>query len=843
MDPLQDVPKTKKVPRLSRKAQCVRRTAGTAKVPRLSMPDRATPKPLPPYQSAKYATLVDRIQALDAADFSRDNRKYKHFVFTDLRESAYGAKAIGAFLKEAGYEFLMKRNGFTPGKEGFALLQSLPLFGEPLSLKLRKTLLDTFNERPGNLYGEKLRILVLDSRFKEGIDLFDVKYVHIMEPALSVSDLTQAVGRATRFCGQRGLRFQPSVGWPLDVYIYNTQLPGRPPFLVRDRAPQQKIDAHDIVLRESGLDLGEFAFLAELTKLVQRTAVDADLTAAFHGPVEAEAAAVPVQTGGAYNWKGIKPVLKSSEIRGSTLRKCSTKKSSLFPFAKNHLVRIAKQMNLPIRTSASRAEYCALLSENQPYLNMMYRTMSLSTPPRKTRKARKAEKTLPNAVEVVEAPANPIVHLEGDFAAFQARIKKAFGKYAWKKPPVRNGCEAEPKRVPDYTPTQEFVRHYLTPSSPFKGLLAYHSVGTGKTCLAIAAASSFEAAGYTILWVTRKSLLPDVSKNLWDTVCHLGLRKRLQEGKPLPTDEAGRRTLLPQWMSPISYKTFQNATQGRNELGRKLKRMNGEDPLKKTFLILDEVHKLQDGDLGPMEAADFATIQAAIHRSYAISGPESVRSLLMTATPGNGILQLLNTLIPNPSMRLPTSFRSLYFDDKEHKIRAEGIRLYQERAKGLVSYLTRERDPTTFAQPRYKTVDVAVKERPEDTVEEIAEELLDAEGREYDTVETCEPVRKGMSKEVREGLKACRARRDAATRKNKALLAAAKKSFSKKRRAVLAEPLSQYEELTRCLDPKQKMAYPKWKEVQVFLEDRLRKGGLTHLPEIGTTGAYVQTLP
>jgi len=798
------------------------------------MPDRASPKPLPPYQSAKYATLVDRIQALDDADFSRDKRKYKHFIFTDLRESAYGAKAIGSFLHEAGYEFLMKRNGFTPGKNGFALLQSLPLFGEPLSLKLRKTLLETFNERPGNLYGEKLRILVLDSRFKEGIDLFDVKYVHIMEPALSASDLTQAVGRATRFCGQRGLRFQPSVGWPLDVYIYNTQLPGRPPFLLRDKPTQQKIDAHDIVLRESGLDLGEFAFLAELTKLVQRTAVDAELTAAFHGTASAEGVA---QIGGGYNWKGIKPVLKSSEIRGSTLRKCSTKKSALFPFAKEHLVRIAKQMNLPIRKSASRAEYCALLSENQSYLNMMYRTMSLSTP---TRKTRKTKAPLEPVIAVTEANTEPAISTEGDFAAFQARIKKAFGRYAWKKPPIKNGCEVEPKRVPDYTPTQEFVRHYLTPSSPFKGLLAYHSVGTGKTCLAIAAASSFEAAGYTILWVTRKSLLPDVSKNLWDTVCHLGLRKRLQEGKPLPTDEAGRRKLLPQWISPISYKTFQNATQGRNELGRKLKRANGDDPLKKTFLILDEVHKLQDGDLGPLEAADFATIQAAIYRSYAMSGSESVRSLLMTATPGNGILQLLNTLIPNPSLRLPTSFRSLYFDNKDHNIRAEGIRLYQERAKGLVSYLTRERDPTTFAQPRYKTIDVAVKERPEDTVEEIAEELLDTEGREYEVIEACEPVRKGMSKEVREGLKACRGRRDAATRKNKALLAAAKKSFSKKRRAVLAEPLSQYEELTRCLDPKQKVAYPKWKEVQSLLEERLRKGGLTHIPEIGTTGAHVQ---
>jgi hypothetical protein len=783
------------------------------------MPDRATPKPLPPHQSAKYTALIERIQSLDAADFRKEKTKYKHFIFTDLRESAYGAKAIGAYLVEAGYDFLMKREGFRPGKEGFALLQSLPLFGEPLSIKMRKTLLQTFNERPDNTHGEKLRILVLDSRFKEGIDLYDVKYVHIMEPAITASDLTQAVGRATRFCGQRGLHFQPSVGWPLYVYVYNTELPGRSPFLLKDEKAQ-KIAAHDVVLRESGLDLGGFAFFSELLALAQRTAVDAELNAAFHGE--------RMQSGGAYNWKGIKPVLKSSEIRGATLRKCATRKTGSFPFTKQHLVRIAKKMKLPISASAPRSAYCALLSENQSYLNMMYRTMSLLTPPRKTKKAEKAAVKAVNAAE--------IIHADDDYATFQDRIQKLFSKFAWKKPPVKNGCETEPKQVPEYTPTQEFVRHYLTPASPFKGLLAYHSVGTGKTCLAIAAASSFEEKGYTILWVTRNSLIPDVSKNLWNTVCHLGLRKRIQSGLPMPTEEGKRRRLLPQWLTPISYKTFQNATQGRNELGRMLKRKNGEDPLKKTFLILDEVHKLQNGDLGPLEAADFATIQAAIHRSYEISKDDSVRPLLMTATPGDGILELLNTLISEKDARFPTSFRSLYFDDG--RITAEGVRLFQERAKGLISYLTRERDPTTFAQPQYETIDVVVKEKPEVTAEEIAEELLDTGGRNYEEVPECEKVKKGMTKEVREELKECRKHRDSATRKNKSLLSTAKKSFSRKRKAAMTEPSSQYEELVHCLDPKHKAEYPVWKDVQKILEDRLHRGGLTHMAEIGTTGGY-----
>jgi superfamily II DNA or RNA helicase len=762
---------------------------------------------------------------------------FKHFIYTDLRESAYGAKAIGSFLKDAGYDFLMARGSsspsFSPRKEGFALLQAQPLFGKPTSVKTRKDILTTFNERPGNVHGEKLRILVLDSRFKEGVDLFDVKYVHIMEPSLTTEDLTQAVGRATRFCGQRGLRFQPSVGWPLQVFVYNTELPGRAPFL-QDGEAAQKISAHDIVLRESGLDLSKFAFSAELGLLAQQTAVDKDLTKAFLQQQSQQQQSQQQQQGGAYDWKGVKPILDSRKIRGATLRKCSTRKTSLFPFSKEHLVRIAAQMKLRIRKSAPRAAYCALLSENQAYLSMMYRTLSLTTPPKKTRKAKKAVATAeaapePVAAVPVAAPEEPIpvVSAEGTFAAFQARIQKDFAKFAWKKPDVKNGCEADPKRIPDYTPTQEFVRHYLTPASPFKGLLAWHSVGTGKTCLAVAAASSFEASGYTILWVTRRSLIPDVSKNLWDTVCHVGLRKRFQETGALPTEADKRRKLLPQWIAPISYKAFQNATQGRNELGRALRRKNGEDPLKKTFIVLDEVHKLQDGDLGPLEAADFATVQAAIRRSYDLSKDDSARLLLLTATPGEGLLELLNTLIPEKDKRLPTSFQSLYFGDGK-RIAPEGVRLFQERAKGLLSYLTREKDPTTFAQPRYETIDVPLQERLPVTAESVAEALAVAAPI---AVPHCDPIVKGLTKEEREDLRECRKRRDAATRANKARLASAKKAYTKKRRAFLASPPSQYEELVRCLDPRTKPAYPSWASVLSATSDEPRNDT--------STGAYI----
>jgi hypothetical protein len=126
---------------------------------------------------------------------------------------------------------------------------------------------------------------------------------------------------------------------------------------------------------------------------------------------------------------------------------------------------------------------------------------------------------------------------------------------------------------------------------------------------------------------------------------------------------------------------------------------------------MDEIHKLQDGDLGAAEAADFTVIQRYIHESYKLSGKKSVRPLLMTATPitdrPHELFEILNTLIPTPTARLMPfqTFRETYTTDTG-TIAEEGKIYFKEHAKGLISYLNREFDPTTFAQPIVHTIHV-----------------------------------------------------------------------------------------------------------------------------------------
>jgi hypothetical protein len=92
----------------------------------------------------------------------------------------------------------------------------------------------------------------------------------------------------------------------------------------------------------------------------------------------------------------------------------------------------------------------------------------------------------------------------------QEFIKEHFSRFKWGHVKIENTCGTDmipedrldspqsggaPSQVIEYTPTQAFISNYFTPDNFAKGMLLWHSVGTGKTCSAIAAATkNFEPA-------------------------------------------------------------------------------------------------------------------------------------------------------------------------------------------------------------------------------------------------------------------------------------------------------------------------------------------------------------
>ena len=166
--------------------------------------------------SPKMEALLNNIEKLDQEDLQKHGKLFKHFIFSDVKRMGYGAKIIASSLVAAGFEHCFskeksKLNIVQPksnsGKKTFALLSSVALFDKKIPVKAVKEMLKMYNQRPENIHGDNVRFIVLDSGFKEGIDLYDVKYVHIFENPRTKADEKQTIGRATRNCGQKGLNF------------------------------------------------------------------------------------------------------------------------------------------------------------------------------------------------------------------------------------------------------------------------------------------------------------------------------------------------------------------------------------------------------------------------------------------------------------------------------------------------------------------------------------------------------------------------------------------------------------------------------------------------------------
>ena len=664
----------------------------------------------------------------------------------------------------------------------FYLLSSIGVYDNPINVSNKKAILKKFNQRPENIQGEDIRFIIMDSGFKEGIDLFDIKYIHIFEPPQTAADQKQVIGRGTRTCGQKGLTFHPVQGWPLYVYIYDLSIPP-----IMQSAFLQSSSAFDFYLKSMNLDLRLYNFMDDLEKMTILGSVDYELNNEIHNfkPTKNSILRANITADLHSSWS-----MTDKEMNPSTKGYVSTKDSNLQRFK----IEYEESMNSNSSSSSSR-------STNQPSVgsNISSLTNSLDSsqwtdeesgggPKRiiidKTRspliintqskhiivdedkspliintdsynqsntstlgKAILGKKVIlrkPCKTCNVPVPINPfqpsLPHTSQrlDYTSMKDYIQEYYSEFAWTNIKMENLCEEKPKttsptpskggapyftptpskggasQLIQFTPTQEFIKHYFTPTNPCKGMLLWHSVGTGKTCSAIAAAtSSFERQGYTILWVTRTTLKTDIWKNMYDQVCSESIRNMIDRGIDIPSDNNKRMRLLSKsWkIRPMSYKQFSNLVSKQNNLYHNLVKINGEiDPLRKTLLIIDEAHKLYGGnDLSSLERPNMEALKESIMNSYHVSGQDSVKLMLMTATPITQspmeIIKLINLCKPIDE-QMPDEFATFSenYLSEDGTFRKDGRDQYLDDIAGYVSYLNREKDARQFSQPHIEFI-------------------------------------------------------------------------------------------------------------------------------------------
>jgi len=195
---------------------------------------------------------------------------------------------------------------------------------------------------------------------------------------------------------------------------------------------------------------------------------------------------------------------------------------------------------------------------------------------------------------------------------------------------------------------------------------------------------------------------------MFDNICNVIIQEKLKSGeiKDIPKLKAKRLELLGNsWIQPISYKQFTNMIKGKNKFYDKMVKINGkQDPFKKTLIIIDEIHKIYSNSLSAIEKPNPLVLQEMIQHSYSVSGKDSLRLILMSATPITedpmSSIKILNLLLENDE-RMPEKFddfKTKYCNDNGI-INDNKILDIMNNIAGLISYIDRSNDKSQFAYP------------------------------------------------------------------------------------------------------------------------------------------------
>jgi hypothetical protein len=608
-----------------------------------------------PITSPKVAALLKNIERLDREDAAREGRLYKHFIFSDVNEGGYGHRVVISALTASGYLNMYSPNyrSILPEREvkqnkTFLFMTLLAVGDREMNKGIKKMAENAFNAQ-SNSYGEHVRIMVLDAKQKEGIDIKDVKYGHILEPMLPAQE-KQAIARGLRFCGQRNLTFEEGKGWTLHVYKYALDIPSR--------------------------IASKYNIPTEYEKLIEK----------YRGLDDDDKIMNDFQNCG--EWVAIDRVLMLSMLKQIKPKKGGSPKYRVEFTPEPEVIPEAPAVD-PY-TEYYEHELMAEMPIVQPEDIEKLQAEQV---------AKGAAKFTPRQIQtaLTYRQANlPDVYLESHCPVY---------------------APGAPPKMASLTLNQQFLKSYVTPAMPEKGMLFWHSAGSGKTCTAVAVSNNFEVEGYVILWVTANALTKDVKKNVYlQEICDELNRGNYNDGA-LP--DSYRKS----WLGgPTTYRQLTNLLQGmNNHKAIHLKKLRedyesfhpqkrtgaSKDRLYKTLLIFDEAQKLFNGELPEVEQPNMAVLQEAIAESYRKSGKDSVRVICLTATPMTSnpfdLFRILNFCRVD---QLPVEKKAFM----ERFKKSDNYEEIRKAIEGYISYVDASSFKTKFAQAKIETVRVKMSD-------------------------------------------------------------------------------------------------------------------------------------
>lgn len=264
---------------------------------------------------------------------------------------------------------------------------------------------------------------------------------------------------------------------------------------------------------------------------------------------------------------------------------------------------------------------------------------------------------------------------------------------------------------------QALLPNFLSPDTPYKGVLLIHGVGSGKTASAIQVAEQFknQAKKYN----TKIFILTfgPASKEGWKSDLIFATRDTYLKDQelllqlPKKERERQKRVAINQIMqnySILSYMTFY-----KKVLGEKIadKKLVGDDKIKSTYrrnedgeiereLVVDRISNMDNSLIIVDEAHNLTGNEYGLALKKIIEKSKNLRVILLSATPmknlADDIIELINYLRPidEPIMR-----EKVFTSDRNYlmKFKPGGEEYLQKMASGYISYY-RGKIPYTFAK-------------------------------------------------------------------------------------------------------------------------------------------------
>merc|ERR1711871_134616 len=264
---------------------------------------------------------------------------------------------------------------------------------------------------------------------------------------------------------------------------------------------------------------------------------------------------------------------------------------------------------------------------------------------------------------------------------------------------------------------QTILSNFISPYTPYKGVLVFHGTGTGKTCSAIAIAEQFKDMvkkyNTKIYILTYGPNNKETFKNELLVCTGETYLKNKENLSQLNEAEINREKKIAvhqalQYYKIMSYKTFY-----KKVLGEKIieKKVVGDNKIKSSYrktnegeiereIVVDKIHNLNNTLLIVDEAHNLTGNEYGEALKKIIASSNNLKVVLLSATPmknlADDIVELINFIRPEDNK---IQRDKIFTSDKNHNMNFKngGLEYLQKMSQGYISFF-RGSIPYTFAK-------------------------------------------------------------------------------------------------------------------------------------------------